>query len=78
MLKVYVTGLVILVSAILLNVISGVLGISGWYDFLTGLSREGKAIFRQLGPLDYAWLFFLYPILLGFSAVLADRLLKLI
>lgn len=77
MLKVYVTGVVILVSAIIINVVSGLLGIIGWYDFLTGLTRDGKVFLRQLGLLDYAWLFVLYPALLGFSTVLADRLVKL-
>ena len=78
MLKVYLTGIIILVSAIVLNVLSGLLGIAGWYDFLSGLSREGKVFLRQLGVLDYAWLFVLYPALLGLSALLADRLFKLL
>ena len=78
MLKVYLTGIIILVSAIVLNVLSGLLGIAGWYDFLSGLSREGKVFLRQLGVLDYAWLFVLYPALLGLSTVLADRLFKLL
>ena len=57
MLKIYLTGIVILVSAIVLNILAGLLGIVGWYDFLTGLMRDGKLFLRQLGVLDYAWLF---------------------
>jgi len=76
MLKIYLSGLIILISAILLNVISGKLGITGWYDFLTGLSQSEKKIIQNLSFLDYAWLFFLYPFLLGASVILADRIFK--
>ena len=78
MLKIYLTGIVILVSAIVLNILAGLLGIVGWYDFLTGLMRDGKLFLRQLGVLDYAWLFVLYPAFLGLTTLLADRLFKLL
>lgn len=78
MFKIYLSGLIILVSAILLNVISGKLGITGWYDFLTGLVENGKKVFQDLSLLDLAWLFVLYPFLLGITTLFAERILRLI
>lgn len=77
MLKTYLTGLIILIFAILLNVISGKAGITGWYDFLTGLISNGKKIFQELSVMDYIWLIILYPLLLGVSVLIADRLFRL-
>jgi hypothetical protein len=77
MTKIYFTGLIILFSAILLNLISGKLGITGWYDFLSGLAGSGRKIFNSLTVLDYAWLFVLYPFLLGCSVFLAEKLFRL-
>lgn len=77
MVKIYFTGLIVLISAIILNVVSGKIGITGWYDFLTGLVADGRKIFGSLTFLDYAWLIFLYPFLLGGSVILADRLFRL-
>jgi len=77
MTKVYFTGLIILLSAILLNLISGKLGITGWYDFLNGLANSGRKIFDSLSVMDYIWLFVLYPFLLGCSVFLAEKLFRL-
>ena len=74
MIKTFFTGIVILTGAILFNGVIARLGITGWYDFLNGLAEKGTTFFRGLGPMDYAWLFILYPLLLGLSAVLADKL----
>ncbi|MFZ9980874.1 MAG: DUF7672 family protein [Cyclobacteriaceae bacterium] len=77
MLKVYFIGLLILVSAIILNVISGKIGLTGWYDFLNGLAGSGRKIFDSLNFMDYVWLFVLYPFLLGCSVFFAEKLFRL-
>jgi hypothetical protein len=78
MLKIYLTGLVILVAAILLNGIVARLGIMGWYEFLTKMTENGTSVFRETGPLDLIWLFLLYPTLLGGSAWIAEKIHQLI
>lgn len=78
MVKTYLSGLIILIAAILFNVISGKLGITGWYDFLTGLAENGKKVFQSLNLLDLVWLFILYPFLLGITAIFSERILRFI
>lgn len=74
MIRIYVIGLVILVGAILLNGIIAKLGILGWYDFLAGLQTEGKKVFSRMRVVDFMWLFFIYPFLLGGAFYLGDKL----
>lgn len=74
MLKTYFTGVIILIAAILFNGVIARVGITGWYGFLNDLAEKGGAVFRDLTVLDYAWLFILYPLLLGLSGVLANKL----
>lgn len=71
MFKIYIFGLIILLAAIVFNVVSSKLNIVGWYDFLTKLVAQGNATFSQLKLIDYLWLFFLYPFLLGLTCKLA-------
>lgn len=74
MIRIYVIGLVILVVAILLNGIIAKLGIMGWYEFLASLQTDGKKVFSRMGVLDFMWLFFLYPFLLGGAYYIGDKL----
>lgn len=76
MVKVYLTGLFILVAAILFNLIASVLKVMSWYDFLTKVSEQGKKVFEQTSWLDFTWLFIFYPLLLGFTAWIAERFIK--
>ena len=78
MLRLYIAGISILVVAILLNVLVQKLGVTGWYEFLIRLSREGKQTFSALRWIDYAWLFVLYPFLLGLAAWLGNKLYQLL
>lgn len=74
MLKIYCVGIIILVSAIVLNGLSNKLGITGWYDFIRSLMEKGRDTFALLRWTDYAWLLAGYPFLLGCSAKLGDFL----
>ena len=40
MLRLYFIGIIILVSAIILNIIAQFLGLKTWYDFLNGISEK--------------------------------------
>ncbi|MCR9182660.1 MAG: hypothetical protein NXH73_07010 [Flavobacteriaceae bacterium] len=65
MLKLYIIGLLILVTAILANVLASKLGLLSWYDFLNLLSDKGRDGFKEVGFFDYLWLLLLYPLALG-------------
>lgn len=68
--KIYFTGIVILVVAIGANIIASYLGFKTWYDFLEGLGNG-----LSLSILDILWLFILYPLILGLSIELARMFL---
>lgn len=55
--QIYLIGVVILVTAILLNAVATKLRIMTWYGFVKKPTSAR--------PLDYLWLFLLYPGLLG-------------
>lgn len=69
LLKIFLLGLIILISAIALNFIVSKLGITGWYEFLLNYGKQDISI------LSYLWLFLVYPLALGLTAYLSYRLL---
>lgn len=76
MLKIYLIGLVILVSAIILNVIATSLNISTWFSFADKLKDKGIKAIGQEKVLSLLFLFIIYPLLLGIAAYYANRFLK--
>ncbi|MFM7193560.1 MAG: hypothetical protein ACKOYP_02100, partial [Bacteroidota bacterium] len=78
MVKTYISGFIILIAAILMNGTIARLGITGWYEFLTGLSEKGSGMMAQLRIIDWLWLFLFYPLLLGLSAVAGAKIYSLI
>jgi hypothetical protein len=74
MMKMYITGIIVLVAAIILNILIQRLGIMGWYDFLSKIQVRGREVFSEMGPADYAWLFVIYPFTLGLSAYAGEKL----
>ena len=75
MLRLYFIGIIILVSAVILNIIAQFLGLKTWYDFLNGIS-EKMPIKSLINFWDFFWLFFLYPFLLGISFYLGYIIFK--
>ncbi|MBM3441822.1 MAG: hypothetical protein FJX89_03875 [Bacteroidetes bacterium] len=64
----WTAGMVVLVGAIACNLLVQGWRVMGWYEFLSALSREGSPVFSRLRWVDAAWLFVLYPLLLGLFA----------
>ena len=64
MIKYYFIGLIILTVAILTNIIVAKLGLKTWYNFLNSIGNS------SLTPMDYLWLFAIYPLILGLSTKL--------
>ena len=71
LIKFYFTGLVILVVAIFANFLAAQLSLKTWYDFLNQWGSENALNFK-----DGIWLFILYPIILGCSALLGNVIWK--
>jgi len=68
LLKLYATGVLVLIIAIILNAMAYYFKLMSWYDFLSRLRQEGTALFSLMTVKDYTWLFLIYPFLLGLSA----------
>lgn len=70
-LKIYLTGLVILLVAIPLNLAASGLGLATWYSFLGQAGQKGLfPALQTLRVIDSLFLFLIYPALLGISAYL--------
>ena len=69
LMTIFVTGIAILVAALVLNYIATSIGLATWYDFVKASDRSGISL------LSYAWLFIIYPGCLGAAAVLVVRLI---
>ena len=74
MLKIYIIGLSILVFAIVVNVLVSKFGILTWYDFGQELSKTGSSAIKDAGIVNLIWLFFLYPICLGLSVIIGEKI----
>ena len=76
MIKIYILGLVVLVSAILFNGLASQLNLVSWYDFLNRAIASGSKVWQTLRFVDLLWLFIVYPMLLGLSCKLAMLITK--
>ncbi|MFZ9171504.1 MAG: DUF7672 family protein [Sediminibacterium sp.] len=76
MIKIYILGLVVLVSAILFNGLASKLNLVSWYDFLNRAIASGSKVWQTLRFVDLLWLFIVYPMLLGLSCKLAMLITK--
>ena len=76
MIKIYILGLVVLVSAILFNGLAVKLNLVSWYDFLNRAIASGSKVWQTLRFEDLLWLFIVYPMLLGLSCKLAMLITK--
>lgn len=74
MIRLYIIGVSILITAIIANGIVIKLGIVSWYDFLNQLSANGFEALKSLNVLDYLWLFVSYPMVLGLGYWIGERL----
>ena len=66
--KIFIIGIAILVTAIVLNIIAKLLNVSTWYDFI-----QNKTINN---PIEIIWLFIIYPFVLGLVAYAINKVLS--
>ena len=69
LIKLYFTGLLILIVAILANFLAAQLGLKTWYDFLNQWGNGNALNFK-----DGFWLFVIYPLILGCSILIVNML----
>lgn len=74
MLRIYIIGISILITAIIANGIIMKLGIKSWYGLIELLQAHGSSAFEKLNVLDYIWLFIAYPLTLGFGYWTGDKI----
>jgi hypothetical protein len=78
MLRFYFAGIIVLLIAIFANVLAGWLGFMSWYDAVLSLQKNGIGALKQWKWQDYLWLFILYPLILGFAAIMSNRMYELL
>jgi hypothetical protein len=77
MLKIYLSGLFVLVGAILINGLAGLLGLPTWYEFLSGAGQQGFwDALRALAFVQVIFLFVIYPSGLGLLVYAALRIFR--
>lgn len=77
MLKIYIIGVCVLLIAILANILASILGLMSWYDAVVSFQKNGWSSLKQLKISDVAWLFLLYPFLLGLGYTAGNWLYQL-
>lgn len=78
MLRLYIIGLTILITAILANLVASALELLSWYDFLSLISDKGSAGLTEVRIFDYTWLILLYPFVLGLGYWVGNKLFHLV
>lgn len=79
MTKLYIIGLSILLTAIIANTIAGYINVNTWYNFSNTILEKGSFLkaLKEQSTIDFLWLFFLYPLTLGFGYLIAENLFNI-
>ncbi|GEM_PF-1065636 len=66
--QIFITGIAILVVAIVVNSIAHIAGISTWYGFIDAINKNGLLnTLKTESVLSLLFLFLLYPYMLGLT-----------
>ena len=72
----YLSGIIVLIGAIIINIIAKYLKLASWYDFINLIGSQGlKQAFVSQGILGFIFLFIIYPLLLGLLVWLSIKFL---
>lgn len=73
--QIYLSGLLVLLGAILINWLASYSGLFTWYDFLKLFSNQGLSeILASLTVFNFFFLFLVYPFFLGLIAYVSSKL----
>ena len=79
LLKLFFTGSIILITAIIANILVSYINISTWYTFLDKAWSNGlKEAMNQQSVLNIIWLFIIYPIILSLGYMIGETIYNLI
>ena len=63
----FLSGIVILIGAIIVNIVAKRLDMKTWFDFLESIAQKGLgSALSQLNVASVFYLFLIYPLALGF------------
>ena len=71
MIRLYLIGIAVLITAVLATLFAEKIQCKTWYDFLKGLSNSSN-YWSVLKFKDVLWLFIAYPLLLGFGSFIGN------
>jgi len=77
--KLYIIGITILLTAILANIIADYINLNTWYKFINIILEKGSFLngLKKQTIFDIMWLFFLYPLILGFGYLIGKKLFNM-
>lgn len=67
-LRIFLSGFIILIAAIIINFLAGFIGLTTWYAFLSNINSGLVAALGKIKILTALFLFIIYPALLGIIA----------
>ena len=71
------SGFIILIGAILVNLIAKSLELSTWFDFLEDIKNKGfSQTIKQIGFISILYLILIYPFILGVLVWICFKLFK--
>lgn len=71
-LNIFLSGVLILIVAMLANILATAVGLLTWYDFLKDIQGSGfLETIKNTGYLSLIFLFLIYPFILGITAYYA-------
>ena len=79
MIKLYLIGVSILLTAILANIIADYISLTTWYKFSNIILEKGSFLkaLKEQTILDVLWLFFTYPLILAIGYLISEKLFNI-
>ncbi len=78
MLRIYLIGVSILITAIIANLIASKIGLATWYDFGPKFFKRGIILLQEIGFISTFWLFILYPIILALGYLIGNKIYNIL
>ena len=73
--KPLLTGIIILLAAIILNVFANIAGITTWYDLIKNITNTGLSAIKKENIFSMIFLLIIYPYILGAVAYYTLKLI---
>tara|TARA_Y100000589_G_scaffold99770_1_gene94318 strand:+ start:254 stop:499 length:246 start_codon:yes stop_codon:yes gene_type:complete len=76
MIRIYIIGLSILTTALVINFISNQISITNWYNFINSIIEKESVLkaLKEEKIISIIWMFFIYPFFLGLGYLIGEKI----